>query len=54
VRLALWHSKLLVEPSAAAALAGALQLSDGGDIGVLLTGGNVEPALVAQILREAA
>jgi threonine dehydratase len=54
MRLALWHTKLLVEPSAAAALAGALQLPDGGDVGVLLTGGNVEPALVAQILREAA
>lgn len=54
MRLALWHTKLLVEPSAAAALAGALQLTDTGDIGVLLTGGNVDPALVAQIVKEAA
>jgi threonine dehydratase len=55
MRLALWHTKLLVEPSAAAALAGALRLDEQpGDIGVLLTGGNVDPALVARVLKEAA
>ena len=54
MRLALWHTKLLVEPSAAAGLAGALQLTHTGDVGVLLTGGNVDPALVARILKEAA
>lgn len=55
MRLALWHAKLLVEPSAAAALAGALRLADNhpGDIGVLLTGGNVDPALVSRVVTVA-
>jgi threo-3-hydroxy-L-aspartate ammonia-lyase len=53
MRLALWHAKLLVEPSAAAALAGALRLAEDqpGDIGVLLTGGNVDPAVVSRVLN---
>jgi threonine dehydratase len=53
--LALFHTQLLVEPSAAAGLAGALrQASAGGfrEIGVVLTGGNVEPALVAGLIAE--
>lgn len=56
LRLALWHTKLLVEPSAAAALAGALRLAADrpGDVGVILTGGNVDPAVVSSVLREAA
>lgn len=56
LRLALWHAKLLIEPSAAAALAGALRLAGDrpGDVGVILTGGNVDPAVVSSVLREAA
>jgi threonine dehydratase len=53
--LTLFHTKLLVEPSAAAGLAGALSLAAAGqhrDIGVVLTGGNVEPALVARLVAE--
>lgn len=52
--LALMHTKLLVEPSAAAALAGALKLASGNvaDIGVVLTGGNVDPALVGRLIAE--
>jgi threonine dehydratase len=50
--LALFHAKLLAEPSAAAALAGALRLAATGaheTIGVLLTGGNAEPVLVSEL-----
>ena len=55
--LALVHARLLVEPAAATALAGALALlsepgSEVRDVGVLLTGGNVDPALVARLLAE--
>jgi threonine dehydratase len=52
MRVALWQAKLLVEPAAAAALAGALRLAEErpGDIGVLLTGGNVDPALVSRVV----
>ena len=51
------HARLLVEPAAATALAGALALlsepgSEVRDVGVLLTGGNVDPALVARLLAE--
>jgi threonine dehydratase len=55
VCLALFHARLLVEPSGAAGLAGALRLAAGGsfdDIGVILTGGNVEPALIARLVGE--
>jgi threonine dehydratase len=49
----LLHAKLLVEPSGAAGLAallgGALR---GRRVGVLLSGGNVEPALVAELLAQ--
>jgi threo-3-hydroxy-L-aspartate ammonia-lyase len=49
------HARLLVEPAAATALAGALRLGADtggriGDVGVVLTGGNVEPGLVAALL----
>jgi threonine dehydratase len=50
---ALFTAKLLVEPSAAAALAGALQLAATGcyqNVGVLLTGGNVDPALIGRLI----
>jgi threo-3-hydroxy-L-aspartate ammonia-lyase len=57
VCLALIHARLLVEPAAATALAAALQLAAdshgrASDIGVLLTGGNVEPGLVSSLLAE--
>lgn len=53
MRLVLVHARLLVEPAAATALAGALRLAADGrarDIGVLLSGGNVETSLVASVL----
>ncbi len=53
--LALFHTKLLLEPSGAAGLAAALDdASLGGfdDVGVMLTGGNVEPALIARLIAE--
>ncbi|OJF15346.1 threonine ammonia-lyase [Couchioplanes caeruleus] len=52
-RLVLSELRLLAEPSGAAALAGALRVAEPGihrTIGVLLTGGNVEGALVADLL----
>ena len=53
VCLALFQAKLLVEPSGAAGLAGALRVAMNGsfgDIGVILTGGNVEPSQIAQLV----
>ncbi len=53
LRLALFHAHLVVEPSAAAGLAGALRLAaehSFTDIGVVLTGGNVEPAVLARLV----
>jgi threonine dehydratase len=53
LRLALFHAHLLVEPSAAAGLAGALRLAAEHaftDIGVVLTGGNVEPAVLTRLV----
>jgi len=50
------HAKLLVEPSGAAALAAALRGGIPGAprrVGVILSGGNVEPALVAELLAAA-
>ncbi|GAA5189827.1 threonine/serine dehydratase [Rugosimonospora acidiphila] len=55
LRLALLHLKLLVEPSAAAGLAGALAVAaaDGhSTIGVVLTGGNIEPGLLARLTAD--
>ena len=55
VRLAMFEAALLIEPSAAAALAGALTLAATGaftDIGVILTGGNVEPSVLARLLAD--
>lgn len=54
VALAMIHLKLVLEPSGAAGLAAAL---DGAfaafrDVGIVLTGGNVEPALVARLIAE--
>ena len=53
LRFALFHLKVLVDPSAAAGLAAALQLAASvpfTDIGVLLTGGNADPAMVSWLL----
>lgn len=53
----LLHGKLLVEPSGAAALAAALRGDVPGKprrVGVLLSGGNVEPSLVTRLLQQAA
>jgi threonine dehydratase len=69
LRLALVHARLLIEPAAATALAGALRFAAGRrageranerageragvrDVGVLLSGGNVETALVAGLLAD--
>lgn len=55
VGLILLHTNLAVEPSAAAALAGALRIAGSGafeDVGVVLTGGNVEPDLLARVLSD--
>jgi threo-3-hydroxy-L-aspartate ammonia-lyase len=55
VCLTLLHAKLVVEPSGAAALAGALQLAATtpmDNIGVLLTGGNIDPALLGQLVTQ--
>ncbi|MEU1585645.1 pyridoxal-phosphate dependent enzyme [Micromonospora sp. NPDC005710] len=53
-RLILTELRVLAEPSGAAGLAGALRLPPVGDrqrtVGVVLTGGNVEAALVARLM----
>jgi threonine dehydratase len=57
MRLVLLHARLLVEPAAATAVAGALRLATDGrarDIGVLVSGGNVETSLVASLLDQRA
>lgn len=50
----LLHGKVLAEPSGAAALAAALAGLPGrpARVGVIISGGNVEPALVAHLLAE--
>jgi len=54
VRFLLFRCKLLVEPtgavSAAALLAGKLPMPRGSRVGVVLSGGNVDPALLVEIL----
>jgi threonine dehydratase len=54
VRFLLLRGKLLVEPTgavpAAALLAGTLPMSKGSRVGVVLSGGNIDPALLAGIL----
>jgi threonine dehydratase len=59
VCLAMFHTKLLIEPSGAAGLAGALRVAGAGslagpfdDVGVVLTGGNAEPAVIAGLVAE--
>jgi threonine dehydratase len=47
----LYEARMLVEPSGAAGLAAVLAGGvPGGDVGVLLTGGNVEPAVLQDVL----
>ncbi|MFI6475162.1 threonine/serine dehydratase [Streptomyces sp. NPDC050516] len=53
LRLVLVHARLVIEPAAATAVAGALRLAAEGrarDIGVLVSGGNVDTGLVASLL----
>ncbi|MFC3578475.1 threonine/serine dehydratase [Streptomyces yaanensis] len=52
LRAALLHARLLIEPAAATALAAALDHAAGfgADVGVVLTGGNVEADLVTSLL----
>lgn len=53
--LALFHTALLLEPSAAAGLAGAFRIAAAGafrQIGVVLTGGNAEPTVLARLLAD--
>ncbi|MBV1957409.1 pyridoxal-phosphate dependent enzyme [Streptomyces sp. BV333] len=52
MRAAFLHARLVIEPAAAAALAAALEHASrlGTDVGVLLSGGNVEPSLAAALL----
>ena len=54
VRFLLLRAKILVEPTgavpAAALLAGRLPMPKGSRVGVVLSGGNIDPALLAQIL----
>ncbi|MER6996984.1 pyridoxal-phosphate dependent enzyme [Streptomyces sp. NPDC000410] len=54
LRVALLHARLLIEPAAATALAAALDYASGHatDVGVLLSGGNIEPGLVASLLTD--
>jgi threonine dehydratase len=54
--LAARHAKLVVEPSGAAALAAALQDPQRGRrrVGVIVSGGNVDPELLADVLRSTA
>jgi threonine dehydratase len=56
VRFLLLRAKLLVEPTgavpAAAILAGKLPLPKGSRVGVILSGGNVDPGTLAGLLRE--
>ncbi len=55
VSFLLFRAKLLVEPTgavpAAALLAGKLKLDRGARVGVILSGGNVDPALLAEVIR---
>jgi threonine dehydratase len=56
VRFLLFRAKLLVEPTgavaAAAVLAGRLPLPAGSRVGVVLSGGNVDPELLARIVAK--
>jgi threo-3-hydroxy-L-aspartate ammonia-lyase len=56
VRFLLLRVKILVEPTGAvpvaALLAGKLPLARGGRVGVILSGGNVDPGTLAAILTE--
>jgi threo-3-hydroxy-L-aspartate ammonia-lyase len=57
MRLLLFRAKLLVEPTgavaAAAVLSGKLPLARGARVGVVLSGGNVDPELLARLVTAA-
>jgi threo-3-hydroxy-L-aspartate ammonia-lyase len=56
LRFLLFRVKLLVEPTgavaAAAVMAGRLPLTRGAHVGVILTGGNVDPAPLARVIQD--
>lgn len=54
LRAAFLHARLVIEPAAATALAAALSCATehGADVGVLLSGGNVDPGLLTTLLAE--
>lgn len=54
LRTAFVHARLVIEPAAATALAGALSRGAefGADVGVLLSGGNVDTGLIASLLSD--
>ncbi|MFD7034106.1 threonine/serine dehydratase [Streptomyces sp. NPDC059917] len=54
LRAAFLHARLVIEPAAATALAAALEHASGhgADVGVLISGGNVEPSLMASLLAD--
>ena len=55
MRIAFRHLKIVLEPGGAVALASALfrlpEDAKGKTVGVVLTGGNVDPRFYAQVLR---
>lgn len=53
VRYAFTTLKLVIEPSAALSLAGALNTPIAGRVGVIVSGGNIDPAVLMAILNEA-
>ena len=53
VRFAFTYLKQVVEPSGALALAGVLHTPVRGRVGVIISGGNIDPAVMAMILSEA-
>lgn len=54
LRQCLLQARLVVEPAAAVALAAALEhgAAHGADVGVLLSGGNIDPSLVSSLLAQ--
>lgn len=54
LRDCLLQARLVVEPAAAVALAAALEhgAAHGADVGVLLSGGNIDPSLVSSLLAQ--
>jgi len=51
VRFLAQRARMVVEPTGAVAAAGRLPLAQGARVGVVLSGGNIEPDLLIEILR---